>query len=325
MRAWEQSYKALAGGILRRPSARAPPAAPPTSPGQMRAGREGRRCEPRAPARTRARRRPRYSKSRRAPRPAGAGTHVMGRSHSEHLVSGAGEAPPSGFGLVSGARTLRVPAGPGPLSVPGIEEPVTTATEVDEKRERTPRRIQRRRHRLPAATADGRGRLVSEGGTAGSESARRLVAVRRGGAGGAGGARAASRRGRTPLHLRLEYLHDESTTLRTNVLSGSQLRLGRGLGGGEAGGGGGGGGARRRVELRRSLLWGTQSHAVTHGLGVVFTGHAEMRERERQKGEGLEGEEQWRERKENNKRRARRESPERAFEGAVGLAEKHKS
>lgn len=29
--------------------------------------------------------------------------------------------------------------------------------------------------------------------------------------------------------------------------------------------------------------------------------------------------------KENNKRRARRESPERAFEGAVGLAEKHKS
>lgn len=65
-------------------------------------------------------------------------THVMGRSHSEHLVACKGLGSPGALTLVSGARTLRWPvsAGAGPaipagLSVPGIKEPITTtATET---------------------------------------------------------------------------------------------------------------------------------------------------------------------------------------------------
>lgn len=59
----------------------------------------------------------------------------MGRSHSEHLVACEGLGSPGALTLVSGARTLRWPVGPGPalpagLSVPGIKEPITTtATE----------------------------------------------------------------------------------------------------------------------------------------------------------------------------------------------------
>lgn len=133
----------MAGGIFRRPlrprpQAPASPASPlPLPSGQMRTQERGAAAANRGCRRGHGRDEDQdiLRDGERLDR-TNAGTHVMGRSHSEHLVSGAGEAPPSGFGLVSGARTLRVPAGPGPLSVPGIEEPVTTATEVDEKRER---------------------------------------------------------------------------------------------------------------------------------------------------------------------------------------------